>query len=55
VADWVISKSRTYSSAVRGPMFWSWSGQDVTTTAESHLLLTFGPDGRLRSWKRLYK
>jgi len=55
VADWVVSRSRTYSSAVRGPMFWSWSGQDVTTTAESHLLLTFGPDGRLRSWKRLYK
>lgn len=55
VADWVISKSRTYSTAVRGPLFWSWGGQDVTTTAESHLLLTFAPDGKLRSWKRIYK
>lgn len=55
VADWVLSKSRTYSTAIRGPMFWSWSGQDVTTTAESHLMLTFAPDGSLRSWKRIYK
>jgi len=55
VADWVISRSRTYSTAVRGPMFWSWSGQDVTTTAESHLLLTFDAQGRLKAWKRIYK
>ncbi|MEY4690138.1 MAG: hypothetical protein RIT19_463 [Verrucomicrobiota bacterium] len=55
VADWVVSRSRTYSTAVRGPLFWSWTGQDVTTTAESHLLLTFTPQGRLKSWKRIYK
>jgi hypothetical protein len=55
VASWVISRSRTYSTAVRGPMFWSWSGQDVTTTAESHLLLTFTPQGQLKAWKRIYK
>lgn len=55
VADWVISRSRTYSTAVRGPLFWSWSGQDVTTTAESHLLLTFDAQGRLKAWKRIYK
>lgn len=55
VADWLVSASRTYSTAVRGPLFWSWSGQDVTTTAESHLLLTFSPEGRLKAWKRIYK
>ena len=55
VASWVISRSRTYSTAVRGPMFWSWSGQDVTTTAESHLLLTFNAQGQLKAWKRIYK
>lgn len=55
VADWVISRSRTYSTAIRGPMFWSWSGQDVTTTAEAHLLLTFNAQGRLKAWKRIYK
>ena len=55
VASWVSSRSRTYSTAVRGPMFWSWSGQDVTTTAESHLLLTFTPQGQLKAWKRIYK
>ena len=55
VASWVISRSRTYSTAVRGPMFWSWSGQDVTTTAESHLLLTFTAQGQLKAWKRIYK
>lgn len=55
VARWVISRSRTYSTAVRGPMFWSWSGQDVTTTAESHLLLTFTAQGQLKAWKRIYK
>jgi hypothetical protein len=36
-------------------MFWSWSGQDVTTTAEFHLLLTFTPQGQLKAWKRIYK
>ena len=55
VARWVLSRSRTYSTAVRGPMFWSWSGQDVTTTAESHLLLTFTAQGQLKAWKRIYK
>ena len=55
VASWVISRSRTYSTAVRGPLFWSWSGQDVTTTAESHLLLTFNAQGQLKAWKRIYK
>ncbi len=55
VARWVISRSRTYSTAVRGPMFWSWSGQDVTTTAESHLLLTFDTQSQLKAWKRIYK
>ena len=55
VASWVISRSRTYSTAVRGPLFWSWSGQDVTTTAESHLLLAFNAQGQLKAWKRIYK
>jgi len=55
VASWVISRSRTYSTAVRGPMHWSWSGQDVTTTAESHLLLTFNAQSQLKAWKRIYK
>ena len=55
VTSWVISRSRTYSTAIRGPMFWSWSGQDVTTTAESHLLLTFTAQGQLKAWKRIYK
>ena len=55
VASWVISRSRTYSTAIRGPVFWSWSGQDVTTTAESHLLLTFNAQGQLKAWKRIYK
>jgi len=27
----------------------------VTTTAESHLLLTFTPQGQLKAWKRIYK
>jgi hypothetical protein len=55
VASWVISRSRTYSTAIRGPMYWSWSGQDVTTTAESHLLLTFNAQSQLKAWKRIYK
>ena len=55
VADWILSRSRTYSTAVRGPLFWSWSGQDITTTAENHLLLTFDAQGRLKAWKRIYK
>jgi hypothetical protein len=55
VASWVISRSRTYSTAIRGSMYWSWSGQDVTTTAESHLLLTFSAQGQLKAWKRIYK
>ena len=55
VASWVISRSRTYSTAIRGPMYWSWSGQDVTTTAESHLLLTFNAQSQLKACKRIYK
>jgi hypothetical protein len=57
VAQWLTSKSRIYGSGARGFGMWSWGGlgADISSSPDSYLQLGFGNDGRLVSWKRIYK
>jgi hypothetical protein len=61
VTEWTLQRSQVYSTPSAG-MGWGWRGRwgwaagyDVNTTPELVLQLHFGPDGRLQTWKRVYK
>jgi hypothetical protein len=58
VAQWQTARSRIYGTGMRGGWGWGWGwggGTDITSTPDTYLQLTFGPDGRLASWRRIYK
>ena len=56
VAEWLTDRGHTYthsSPGAEGPFYPSYP---ATYTAPSQFLrLSFGPDGHLASWKKLYK
>jgi hypothetical protein len=63
VAEWLMHRGQVYSTPT--PAFgmaywgqWGWSGGgavSVNSTPDQYLQLQFGPDGRLTTWKRVYK
>lgn len=57
VAQWLTARSRVYGMGARGFSPWSWGGlsTDISSSPDSYLQLSFGADGRLASWKRIYK
>lgn len=61
VAEWLLQKGQVYSTPAAGFGMgywgrWGWGGAvNVTSTPDLYLQLQFGPDGRLRTWKRLHK
>jgi len=63
VAEWLTRRGYSYSCAPYGYYGYSpwWYGPmypayvDTYSTPNSFLRLIFGPDGRLRDWKRFYK
>ncbi|MBU6401708.1 MAG: hypothetical protein KGS61_15430 [Verrucomicrobia bacterium] len=53
VAEWLISRGSRYGTIYNLNPFW-WGGpMDVSQGPDFYLRLTFGPDGKLRAWKRL--
>jgi hypothetical protein len=63
VAEWLLNRGQVYSTPT--PAFglgywgrWGWAGGgavSVNSTPDHYLQLQFGPDGRLTTWKRVYK
>ena len=58
IAEWLTRRGYAYSSPVFGYSPWSYYGAYYPAYVESHtpdyfLRLTFGPDGKLKSWKKL--
>lgn len=63
VGEWLLHQGQVYSTPTPG--FgggywgrWGWGGGgavSVNSTPDHYLHLQFGPDGRLRVWKLLYK
>lgn len=62
VGQWLVARSRVYATGGRGYGygygygFWggSW-GNDITSSPDAYLQLSFGTDGKLASWKKVYK
>lgn len=56
VAEWLIKRGYTYTEGGPGPYGPFYPTYPRTDTAPSQFLrLTFGPNGQLASWKKLYK
>jgi hypothetical protein len=56
VADWLVNRGYTYTEASPGPDGPFFRTSPRTYTAPSlYLRLTFGPDGQLTTWKKLYR
>lgn len=61
VTEWTLHHRQVYTTPGVG-MGWGWPGRwgwgggyDINSTPEVALQLHFGPDGRLLTWKRVYK
>jgi hypothetical protein len=57
VAEWLTRRGYAYSSPAFGYSPWSYYGSYYPVYVQSHtpdyfLRLTFGPDGKLKSWKK---
>ena len=56
VAEWLMDRGSTYAYGTPGPYGPFYSGYVSTYTTPSRFVrLTFGPDGQLTAWKRVYK
>ncbi|MCS7337574.1 MAG: hypothetical protein NZ739_04965 [Verrucomicrobiae bacterium] len=58
VAEWVTRRGTTqvWVNYTYGHGYWWMHPSYVTTSSPERLLrLTFGPDGKLKDWKRLYR
>ena len=56
VAEWLLNRSATYAYGTPSPYGPYSSGYISTYTTPSRFLrLTFGPNGQLTAWKKLYK
>jgi hypothetical protein len=56
VAEWLMDRGGTYAYSNPGPYGPFYPSYVSTYTAPSrYMRLTFGPDGQLTAWKRLYK
>jgi hypothetical protein len=56
VAEWLMERGYTYAYNTPGPYGPFYPSYVNTYTAPSRFVrLTFGPDGQLTAWKRLYK
>lgn len=61
VVEWLLQNGQVYSTPAAGFGMgywgrWGWGGAvNVNSTPDLYLQLQFGPDGRLRTWKRLHK
>jgi hypothetical protein len=56
VAEWLVNRSSTYAYGTPGPYGPYSSGYISTYTTPSRFLrLTFGPNGQLTAWKKIYK
>jgi hypothetical protein len=56
VAEWLLSRGATYVYGAAGP-YWPYYGGAVTaqTGPSRFLRLTFGPNGQLAAWKKVYR
>lgn len=56
VAEWLTGRGATYVYGTGDP-FWPYAGGTATaqTTPNRFVRLTFGADGKLAGWKRVYK
>jgi hypothetical protein len=55
-AEWLVNRGYTHTEASPGPYGPFYPTNPRTYTAPSQFLrLSFGPDGHLASWKKLYK
>ncbi len=61
VTEWTLQRQHVYTTPGVG-MGWGWRGRwggmvgyDINSTPEVVLQLHFAPDGRLLTWKRVYK
>ena len=56
VAEWLTHRGYAYTYGTPGPYGPFYPGYITTYTAPSQFMrLTFGPDGQLTDWKKLYK
>lgn len=56
VAEWLVNRGYTYAEASPGPNGPFYQTAPRTYTAPSqYLRLTFGPDGQLTAWKKVYR
>jgi hypothetical protein len=56
VAEWLTNRGATYAYSTPGPYGPFYSGYlNTYTTPGRFVRLTFGPDGQLTTWKKLYK
>lgn len=56
VAEWLTDSGSTYAYGAPGPYGPFYPGYVSTyTTPNRFVRLTFGPDGQLTAWKRIYK
>jgi hypothetical protein len=57
VAQWLVARSRVYGTGPRGYGYYGLAGwgTEISSSPDAFLQLSFGSDGRLMSWKRIYK
>ena len=55
VAEWLTNRGYTYAYASPGPYGPFYPGLSTYTAPSQFLRLTFGPNGQLTTWKKLYK
>jgi hypothetical protein len=56
VAEWLLYRGTTYVYGTPGPYGPYYGGSVTTQTAPSSFIrLTFGPNGQLAAWKKVYK
>ncbi len=56
VAEWLINRGMTYVYGAPGPYGYAYAGPMTAQTTPSRFLrLTFGADGQLTAWKKVYR
>ena len=58
VADWLTQRGYTYRTPNYYPYAWGgpfYPDYEISTTPDYYLRLVFGPDGKLRLWKKFAK